>query len=78
MFPVHAKCVTFDAGYDLERKAAREKLEIGKIYTIMTLQVHRSSSTLEFYEIEGTWNTVFFDPAPWAEVWEGMEEEECK
>jgi hypothetical protein len=65
MFPVHAKCVTFEAGWPLEQKKAREKLKLGKVYTIQYMHVGRSGSTLEFYEIEGKWNTVFFDAAPW-------------
>jgi hypothetical protein len=64
MFPLHAKCVTFDAGYDMERKEAREKLKLGRVYTIRSMTVDRSRSTMEFYEVEGKWNTVFFDAAP--------------
>lgn len=60
-FPVHAKCVTFDAGYDMEQKKAREKLALGQVYTIRQMHVHQSSTTLEFYEIPGQWNSCFFD-----------------
>lgn len=61
MFPVHAKCVTFDGGYLTESARAREHLELGKVYTIRVMQVHSSSTTLEFYDLEGQWNSVFFD-----------------
>jgi hypothetical protein len=61
MFPVHAKCVTLDAGWPAERKNAGKKLELGKVYTIRQMMVHQSSTTLEFYEIPGQWNSAFFD-----------------
>jgi hypothetical protein len=61
MFPVHAKCVTFDAGYQRERAQAAEVLELGKVYTIRQMVVGQSSSHLEFYEIKGQWNSCFFD-----------------
>lgn len=65
MFPIHAKCVTFDAGWPKEREMAREKLEIGRVYTIRQMSVGQSSSTLEFYEVKGHWNVVFFEAAGW-------------
>lgn len=64
-FPVHAKCVTFEGGYDMERKAARENLKLGEIYTIRYMYVGQSSTSLEFYEIPGQWNSVFFDAVSW-------------
>jgi hypothetical protein len=67
MFPIHAKCVTFDAGYPKERERARENLVLGQIYTVRNMLVERSSSSLEFYEVTGRWNTAFFDAADWSE-----------
>ena len=63
MFPIHAKCVTFDGGYEAEQKRAEEHLELGKIYTIRQMTVGQSSTHIEFYEIKGQWNSVFFDAA---------------
>ena len=62
-FPINARCVTFDAGYLAEQKRAKEKLIIGKVYTIRTMTVGQSSSHLEFYDLPGSWNTVFFEAA---------------
>jgi hypothetical protein len=73
MFPVHAKCVTFDAGYQQEQARARECLELGKVYTIRHMVVGQSSSHLSFYDIPGQWSTVFFDAFTWGC---GLEEEE--
>lgn len=61
MFPVHAKCVTFEAGYEGERANAREHLEIGKVYTVQTMYVHQSSTSLEFWEMRGSFGSEFFD-----------------
>lgn len=68
MFPVHARCVTFDAGYQKERENASKVLEIGKVYTIRSMYVGQSSSHLEFYGVPGQWNTVFFEAASWGDV----------
>jgi len=68
VFPVHARCATFDAGYQREQARARECLELGRVYTVRNLLVGQSDSTLEFYEITGRWSTVFFDAASWDEV----------
>lgn len=61
MFPVHAKCVTFDAGWPKEQANAREYLELGAVYTIRQMTVGQSTTYLEFYEVKGMWNSVFFD-----------------
>lgn len=61
MFPVHAKCVTFDAGWSMERADAAASLEIGAVYTIRSMTVGQSDSYLEFYELPGSWSTVFFE-----------------
>jgi hypothetical protein len=58
-----ARCVTFKAGYPAERKRAEEKLTIGRVYGIRTMTVGQSHSHLEFYDIPGIWNTVFFEAA---------------
>jgi hypothetical protein len=60
--PVHVRCVTFDAGYPMARENARKLLEIGKVYTIQTMHVHQSSTSLEFWELRGTFSAVFFEP----------------
>jgi hypothetical protein len=60
-FPVQAKCVTFDAGYQQEQENAREALELGKAYTIRQMIVGQSSSHLELYGVKGQWNSCFFD-----------------
>lgn len=62
-FPIHAKCVTFDAGYPGERDRARAELELGQTYTIQSMQVGQSSTSMTFWELPGTWNSVFFDAA---------------
>ena len=69
MFPVHARCSTFDAGYKMERAKAQEHLELGKVYTIRQMNVGSSSSWLEFYEVAGQWNTVFFEAVDWEDAW---------
>lgn len=61
MFPIQAKCVTFDAGYEMEAARARKHLELGKVYTVRMMIVGQSDSHLEFYDIPGPWSTVFFD-----------------
>lgn len=61
MFPVHAKCVTFDAGWEKERKRVHEMFTLGQVYTIRTMHVNQSSTDLTFYEVPGVWNSVFFD-----------------
>ena len=76
MVPIHAKCVTFDAGYAGERKRARETFTLGEVYTIRSMYVGSSSTTLEFYDIPGHWNNVFFDPISWGEYLSGEEEED--
>lgn len=65
MFPVHAKCVTFDAGYKAEQVRAAEELTLGRVYTIRSMHVGQSDSQLEFYEVPGQWSTVFFDSVAW-------------
>lgn len=68
MMPVHVKVVTFDAGYEYERKRIREVLELGRIYTLQSYEVGRSSSTVTLYDFPfDTWNSVFFEMATWEE-----------
>lgn len=62
-FPVHACCVTHDAGYPASQEHARQHLVIGQVYTVRAMQVHQSSTSLQFYEIPGTWGAEFFAPA---------------
>lgn len=61
MFPVHARCVTFDAGYPAQQAKAAEELKLGKVYTIRHMVVGQSETTLEFYGVPGWWNSCFFD-----------------
>lgn len=74
MFPVQAKCVTFDAGWPKEGENARAALELGKVYTIRTMTVGQSSSHLTFYDIPGEWSTVFFDAYSYPYFEEACEE----
>lgn len=60
MFPIHAKCVTFDAGYAMERERARKELELGRVYTVQHMQVNQSSTSLSFWEIRGSFGSEFF------------------
>lgn len=60
MFPIHARCVTFEAGYPAQQAKAMEELKLGKVYTIRHMEVGQSETTLEFYGVPGHWNSCFF------------------
>ena len=60
-FPITAKCVTLEAGYPAQSAMARKHLQVGQKYTIRQMIVGQSETHLEFYEIRGQWNSVFFD-----------------
>jgi hypothetical protein len=66
-FPVHARCITLEAGYSKEREKAHQHLEVGRIYRVRTYEVGDHYSTLTFHDLPGIWNSVFFGPATWSE-----------
>lgn len=63
-FPVLAKCVTYDAGWPKESAKVRAAFNLGEVYAVRFMEVGQSLTTLEFYEVPGQWNSVFFDAVP--------------
>ena len=56
---------TGEGGYPMENEMAREKLSVGELYEVLSMEVGRSSSTVTLKE--GVFNTVMFantTPAP--------------
>jgi hypothetical protein len=61
---------TGKGGFAAENKRANEALVVGTEYGIFTLNIGRSSSTVDIYDYEtgkpmGAWNTVMFDFIAW-------------
>lgn len=50
-------------GYDSERARANAVFSTDKTYTVEHMEVGQSSSTVQFAEVAGRWNTVMFDNA---------------
>ena len=48
-------------GYDMERERAFKEIGEGRIVTVKTCSVGRSSSNYTFEEVPGSWNTVMFE-----------------
>jgi hypothetical protein len=62
--PIDVRFAHPDAGYDAAQENARRAgLVRGKVYTIRSMQVGQSSTTVELYEVRGRFDSVFFEPA---------------
>lgn len=62
-FPIDARFAHPDAGWKSDQEHAAEHLTVGQVYTVRTLDVGRSSSSLTLVEFPGeTFNTVLFEP----------------
>lgn len=48
-------------GSDWDQQDAQKRLIIGSVYTVKRTDVGNWSSTVEFQEVEGSYNTVLFD-----------------
>ena len=63
-FPVHARFAHPDAGWPGDQKEAAERLTPGEVYTVLRVDVGRSSSRISFYEVpDADFNSVMFDAA---------------
>lgn len=51
---------TTEGGYSLENEIANKKFSLNQELTVKEIYVGRSSSNVEFDEVEGRWNTVMF------------------
>lgn len=61
-FPKGTKAKWVDHnGYDYQRDQAREKIGTDRILTVKCCRIGHSSSTYEFEEVEGQWNSVMFE-----------------
>jgi len=48
-------------GYEYERARARAAFDIERVYTVKCCTIGHSSSTYEFEDQDGKWNTVMFE-----------------
>lgn len=66
-FPIGARFAHPDAGYKGDRELAAKHLKPGSVYTVLRLEVGRSSSEL-YLDVDGLrgtgFNTVMFESAP--------------
>jgi hypothetical protein len=64
-----------EGGYSAERERACKELKIGEVYVISTLDIGRSSSTVDITEESGRprgqWNTAMFEFLSWGFCGEG-------
>lgn len=61
-FPKGTKVRWIDSnGFDYQRDRAREKIGTNRTLTVKSCNIGGSSSTYEFEEIEGRWNSVMFE-----------------
>lgn len=54
---------TGEGGYPGQAERARERLEVGRVYTVHEIDVENWVSYVTLAEIEGEYNTVLFEDA---------------
>ena len=52
---------TGNGGYDAENRRARQELIVGKMYTVVDIEIGGWSSRVALKEVDGKWNTVMFE-----------------